>query len=76
MVDAIHAPVRTPETEAMTIVQGWLLNLEAVISGASALGLERVIRPDGWWRDLLSLTWDIRSFVGPSRKIFSVSPRC
>ncbi|MFC4950067.1 flavin-containing monooxygenase [Pseudonocardia sp. GCM10023141] len=52
----------SPEV-AEEIAGKWVERFGHAVAGATDL-LDTLLRPDGWWRDLLAFTWDIRSFVG------------
>ena len=45
-------------------VTEWLRCLETILQQSSSEGIEELFVGDSWWRDLLALTWDIRSYRG------------
>ena len=62
-LDWLHATV-PEELNAHQLAEDWLCRFsEAVETGDTAAVLE-TIHPDGWWRDFVALTWDIRTFHG------------
>lgn len=46
------------------LAAGWLADFAAAVGGARTGELDRLFLPDAWWRDLLSLSWDFRTFHG------------
>jgi cation diffusion facilitator CzcD-associated flavoprotein CzcO len=51
-----------PAPEA--IAAGWLAEFGAALQAGDAAAAGAMIQPDGWWRDLLSFTWDLRTAQG------------
>jgi hypothetical protein len=52
-------------TEALaTLTNDWLGRLEAALRDRDIAGLRELFHPDCHWRDLLALTWDIRTVSG------------
>ncbi|CAA7270297.1 unnamed protein product [Cyclocybe aegerita] len=67
------APTVSPN-EASAIAQAWIDTLASAASSASeppsttASNILSLFNPrDAWWRDLLALTWDFRTFGGAKR---------
>jgi Pyridine nucleotide-disulphide oxidoreductase len=54
------------ETEATltATVQHWLAHFEDALGGRDPARLKSLFQPDSYWRDLLALTWDIRTVGG------------
>lgn len=54
---------------ALQIAQDWLQSFTFAIAaeGAKPDDVLRFFQPDAWWRDILALTWDFRSFQGHAR---------
>ena len=46
------------------IVGRWLTAFAASLESGDAGALADLVLPDGWWRDLLTFTWDLRSTQG------------
>jgi cation diffusion facilitator CzcD-associated flavoprotein CzcO len=42
----------------------WLADFSAALEQQDAAAIATLFVPDGWWRDLLSFTWDLRTFHG------------
>jgi putative flavoprotein involved in K+ transport len=55
--------VTRPETLA-TATQDWLARLERALTGADAAALTSLFVADGYWRDLLALTWRVQTIAG------------
>jgi hypothetical protein len=51
-------------TEAAALL--WLREFGAALERRDAATAAAFFAPDGWWRDLLALTWDLRTFHGAS----------
>ncbi len=45
-------------------VERWLTDLESALASADTVALANLFRSDCHWRDLLALTWQIRTFSG------------
>jgi cation diffusion facilitator CzcD-associated flavoprotein CzcO len=58
------APADHPESLADEVFDAWLSEFGAALESADAAGFARCIVEDGYWRDLLSFTWDFRTFAG------------
>lgn len=53
----------------------WLSRLESVLAGGNPSDLKSIFMEDGWWRDLIAVTWDIRAFAGIDAIIEEVGSR-
>ena len=42
----------------------WLARFGAALEERDSGAVEGLFLPDGWWRDLLAFTWDLRTFSG------------
>ena len=42
----------------------WLTRFAAALDEGNTGAVEGLFLPDGWWRDLLAFTWDLRTFSG------------
>src|SRR4051812_2819722 len=47
-----------------TIVENWLTQFERALTGSDDAQLKALFRPDSHWRDVLALTWNIRTVNG------------
>ena len=45
-------------------VDGWLARFERALGAGDSAGLRALFHPDAHWRDVLALTWDIRTVSG------------
>jgi putative flavoprotein involved in K+ transport len=55
----------TPDRDgAAAIVDQWLASLEGALSAGDAQAVKELFLPDSHWRDVLALTWDIRTVSG------------
>ena len=43
----------------------WLAKLERALDARDLDAVDELFLADGWWRDLLAMTWDLRTFHGP-----------
>ena len=52
--------------DTKAIASSWLSSLENAASASppSISGILALLLPDGFWRDMFALTWDIRTFAG------------
>ncbi|RDW69808.1 putative flavin-containing monooxygenase YUCCA3 [Coleophoma cylindrospora] len=46
------------------VAQQWIDSLESLLKSNDAAGLARLMHQDCWWRDMLALSWDIRTIHG------------
>ncbi|MGH3769838.1 MAG: flavin-containing monooxygenase [Pseudonocardiaceae bacterium] len=46
------------------IFGAWLARFGAALEEGNIGAVEGLFLPDGWWRDLLAFTWDLRTFSG------------
>ncbi|MGY1773731.1 flavin-containing monooxygenase [Blastococcus sp. SYSU D00813] len=53
----------TAEVSTEAIANDWLTRFERAL--AAGEGAAQLFRTDGWWRDLLAFTWDLRTAHGP-----------
>ena len=54
----------TGTTDPTTATAAWLEKLGVAIGRADAAAAAALFLADGWWRDLLAFTWDLRTFHG------------
>ena len=52
------------ETTLTEAVERWLAHFERALAEADRALLSRLFHRDSYWRDLLALTWDIRTVGG------------
>ncbi|MFC4006988.1 flavin-containing monooxygenase [Nonomuraea purpurea] len=45
----------------------WLGDFASALEARDAEAVRKLFLPDGHWRDILALTWDLRTFSGPDR---------
>src|SRR5260221_5421104 len=50
--------------EPFTVATNWLARSEAALASRDEAALRSLFRADGHWRDVLALTWDIRTLSG------------
>jgi cation diffusion facilitator CzcD-associated flavoprotein CzcO len=63
--DPVHARTVGPTlSEARTISEAWLRRLEEALREHDTDVVGELFQPDGWWRDFLTLTWDMRTLHG------------
>jgi putative flavoprotein involved in K+ transport len=76
MSETLEAPsTRTgPDPSPRTIASRWLADFGAALEQRDADKIGGVFLPDGWWRDLLALTWDLRTFRGVGPIIDALAP--
>jgi putative flavoprotein involved in K+ transport len=53
---------RTEDLSAL--VEAWLTEFERAIANGDAAALKKLFLPDGYWRDVVALTWTIRTVRG------------
>jgi putative flavoprotein involved in K+ transport len=70
----IHAPDRS-ELDAVGVVTDWLKRFQAAIETGDVGQVLDQFAEDCWWRDLLLLTWDLRTMHGPDEVKSLVSDR-
>ncbi len=46
------------------ISRAWLARFGAALERRDSSAVEGLFLPDGWWRDLLAFSWDLRTFSG------------
>jgi cation diffusion facilitator CzcD-associated flavoprotein CzcO len=54
-------------TVARDAAREWLDGFAAAMRAGDASASAAMFRPDGYWRDALAFTWDLRTFAGPDR---------
>ncbi|CCM06537.1 uncharacterized protein FIBRA_08811 [Fibroporia radiculosa] len=53
-----------PDLDAQSVATEWIHTFSQHISANNIVGIVSLFAEDGWWRDLLALTWDFRTFHG------------
>ena len=53
--------------DAEKISRAWIEAFGQFVSAKDVKGLLSTITEDGWWRDVFSITWDLRTFQGPEK---------
>ena len=56
-------PIDTDDSLPSTVTH-WLAQFEAALAGSDAAGLAALFTPAAHWRDLLALTWDVKTVSG------------
>ena len=56
-------PIDTDDSLTSTVTH-WLAQFEAALAGSDAAGLAALFTPAAHWRDLLALTWDVKTVSG------------
>ncbi|KAF2839693.1 putative flavin-containing monooxygenase YUCCA3 [Patellaria atrata CBS 101060] len=57
------SPVKPPkEIDPRAVATEWLANFEHVLASGDASQLSSILHDDCWWRDAVTLTWDLRTF--------------
>jgi siroheme synthase (precorrin-2 oxidase/ferrochelatase) len=56
-----------------TIAESWLAQFEAALAAADRARLEALFHPDSHWRDVLGLTWHIKTVDGPDAIVQELS---
>ena len=64
-LDHLFTPSQ-PAATAEDVSTAWLADFARSLGQANAGEIEQLFLADAWWRDLLTFTWDLRSFHGPS----------
>src|SRR5688572_16008076 len=66
MSETLTAPTTptAPVSPARDAAGRWLADFGAALEGRDTAAVEALFLPDGWWRDLLAFTWDLRTFHG------------
>lgn len=59
-------PEETKGPTRRRIAADWLAALDTALTGHDFAAAAALFTPDCYWRDLLALTWDIRTFHGPA----------
>src|SRR5262245_1193681 len=54
----------TVTTDPTSVANAWLEKLGVAIQRADAAAAAALFLADGWWRDLLAFTWDLRTLHG------------
>lgn len=49
------------------VARDWLNSFAAVVEKGDIDGVLSRLTDDAWWRDILTLTWDLRTFQGPEK---------
>ena len=59
------SPPDVSEEEARNIAEEWLTIFERNITSNNIDGIVSQLTEECWWRDLLAMTWDLRTFQAP-----------
>ena len=52
------------EVSPVKIATQWMDKFEAVLNTNDASQLADIMHSDSWWRDMLALSWDLRTLQG------------
>ena len=63
------------QVDAQVVAKEWLNAFVATLSDPAAKGLEDLLLPDAFWRDMLAFTWDFRTFRGREEVLTFVKDR-
>ncbi len=63
MTTTLDAPTAVEET-ADAVARRWLDAFGTALQGGDLDAVDDLFLPDGWWRDLLAFTWDLRTIHG------------
>jgi cation diffusion facilitator CzcD-associated flavoprotein CzcO len=55
-----------PDASAAEVLAGWAAEFDAALRGGDFAAAAGLFLADGYWRDMLSFTWDYRTFAGPA----------
>ncbi|TCD62522.1 hypothetical protein EIP91_006771 [Steccherinum ochraceum] len=55
------------DLDAQKVAKDWLSALSKAVEARDIDAILSQIHPDGWWRDLFALTWDLRTFQGAAK---------
>lgn len=55
------------DVDAKAIASEWFGRFTAYAEGSDAEGIADLFMPESYWRDILALTWDFRTFVGVNK---------
>ena len=66
MSETLEAPSTqtVPVPSPRAVASRWLADFGAALEQPDLDRIGTLFLPDGWWRDLLAFTWDLRSFHG------------
>lgn len=53
--------------DAEAVGNAWVVSLAHRVSTYDIPGVLSLLHTDTWWRDIVALTWDIRTFEGPAK---------
>ena len=65
---AVPTPSPVTAPTGRELAGAWLAKFERALNAADADGVAALFHSNGYWRDLLALHWDMRTFAG-SRQI-------
>ena len=65
--------VLTPPLDSRTILQGWMTAFSDALAQGEYERAAACFMPDGYWRDFLAFTWDIRTFQHPAEVAAALS---
>ncbi|MGY4099391.1 flavin-containing monooxygenase [Nocardia sp. R16R-3T] len=63
-VDSCLDPDDATTEQLAAVVSGWLGTVQYALGSGATADVTALFTGNGWWRDLLSFTWDLRTFNG------------
>lgn len=58
------SPAPTAQSELRAAAQDWIAAFTELVTTRDTAAVDRLFIPQGFWRDVLAFTWDIRSAIG------------
>lgn len=56
-----------PDLDVKRVAKEWFSSFSAAATRGDAVALNALILPDGFWRDMLALTWEFHTFQGEAK---------
>ena len=50
--------------DARSVAANWIARFDSALRSGEPAAVTALLGPDSWWRDLLALTWDLRTCRG------------
>ncbi len=63
-IDSLQTPILAGTKTAETVAEHWLAQFESALRDPGGVLLKTLFHPDSHWRDVLALTWRIRTVNG------------
>jgi putative flavoprotein involved in K+ transport len=65
----------TVDAEPSEVAAAWLQRLEGALCAQDAEAARALFLADGWWRDALAISWDLRTFHGGDQLLGAIRDR-